>query len=88
MPISLDTPKTFILDKIRIDKFEVIPESGSVVIHFSNGYENELGQFISVESLRADFQSVEFEPTLYQSVKNTLYEMLLEYINSPITSKE
>jgi len=88
MPISLDTPKIFTLDKIKIDKFEVVPESGFVIIHFSKGYENELGNFISVEQSRADFYSVEFEPNLYQSVKDKLYNMLVTHINSPAPIKE
>ncbi len=84
MPLSLNNPKTFTLDKVIIDKFEVTPEGSFVTIHFSKGYENELGQFIPVEYSRVDFNAVNFETSLYEAVKNKLYQLLTEHINSPV----
>jgi len=81
MPISLNNPKSFVIDKVKITKFEVTPEFGHVVIHFSRGYENEAGEFIAKEFDRADFKDVVFEDSLYESVKNKLYELLNSSIN-------
>lgn len=86
MPVILNEPKTLILNKLKIDRFEVSPEGGIVTIHFSKGYEDESGKFISIEFLKADFYDVQFDSNLYESVKNTLYQMLIEHLNLSVPS--
>jgi len=81
MPISINNPESFIIDKVKITKFEVTPEFGHVVIHFSRGYENESGEFIAKEFDSAYFKHTVFEDSLYESVKNKLYGLLNSSIN-------
>jgi hypothetical protein len=82
MPISLNSPKSFVLDKVQITKFEVTPSFGHVVIHFSKGYETETGEFVAKEFDRVDYKGVEFEESLYDSVKKKLYELLDSSVNA------
>lgn len=85
MPVILNDAKTLKLDKLKITRFEVQPESGIVIIHYSKGYENEDGQFIEIEFSRVEFQDVTFDPNLYESVKTTLYQMLIQNLNLSAT---
>lgn len=88
MPITLNSPKSFVLDKVQITKFEVTPSFGHVTIHFSKGYETETGEFVAKEFDRVDFKGVEFEESLYSSVKAKLYELLDSSVNPPPPAPE
>ena len=76
MPISLNTPTTITIDKVRIDQFSVSPQDMIVTIHFSRGYEDPNGQFVSKEFDRVDLKGVSVDPTLYGQIKDTLYALL------------
>ena len=80
MPISLNQPSTITIDKLRIDQFTISPKEKSVTIHFSKGYEDAGGNFIPKEYNRADLKDVEFDHTMYESVKNSLYSLLSSYL--------
>lgn len=81
MPLTLNTPETIVIDKIRIDEFSVRPQDKIVTIYYSRGYENEQGGFMSKGHDQISFKDVEFEPTQYESVKTTLYQMLSDHLN-------
>ena len=76
MPISITPSATFTIDKVRIDEFAVRPQNKTVIIHFSRGYEDAEGNFIPKEFDRVDVKNVDFDPTLYSQVKDTLYSLL------------
>ena len=77
MPISLTTPTTIVIDKLKIDAFSVSPESKSVTIQFSKGHEDADGKFVPKEYDRVDLKNVDFDATLYSQVKDVLYNLLL-----------
>ena len=80
MPISLTQPSTITIDKLRIDQFTINPKEKSVTIHFSKGYEDVDGNFVPKEYSRADLKEVEFDHSIYESVKNSLYGLLSSYL--------
>lgn len=84
MPLNLNEPKTFTLDKVKISKFEVsIKDNSNVVtIHYAIGYENESGEFVTKNFSREDIKNVEFDVNLYESVKTKLYELLDSKVNA------
>lgn len=81
MPIILNTPLTFIVDKVRIEEFSINAQSNNVTIHYSKGYEAVDGKFVVKESSRVDVKDVAFDPTLYQQVKAALYSLLSNEVN-------
>lgn len=83
MPINLNQPKTFTLDKVKISKFEVTINDNSnvVTIHYAIGYENESGDFVAKNFSREDIPNVEFDVNLYENVKLKLYELLDSRVN-------
>lgn len=76
MPISLNTPTTITIDKVRIDEFSVRTQNNSITIHFSKGYEDAAGQFVAKEFDRVDLKNVVVDPTLYGQIKDILYALL------------
>ena len=82
MPITLNNPQSFVLDKVKITKFEVTPGENHLIIHFSRGYETETGEFVAKEFDRISFKGVIFEENLYESVKTKLYELLNSRVNA------
>ena len=81
MPIILNTPVTFVIDKVRIEEFSINPQANSVTIHYSKGYEDIDGKFFTKESSRVDVKDVAFDPALYQQVKAALYLLLYNEVN-------
>lgn len=81
MPITLNTPLTVVIDKVRIEEFSINPHANSVTIHYSKGYEDSDGKFVTKESSRVDVKEVAFDPTLYQQVKAALYVLLSNEVN-------
>jgi hypothetical protein len=81
MPISLNNPITIIVDKVRIDQFSVSPQRKSVTIHFSKGHEDASGNFVPHEYDRVDLENLDFDPTLYNQVKDYLYQLLSARLN-------
>ncbi len=77
MPISLNSPITVVLDKLQIDEFTVRPQQRHVVIHFSRGYVDAEGNFVSKEFDRVDLKNVDIDPTLYSNTKDALYALLI-----------
>jgi len=81
MPIILNTPVTFVVDKVRIEEFSINAQSNNVTIHYSKGYEDVDGKFVTKESSRVDVKDAAFDPTLYQQVKEALYLLLSNEVN-------
>jgi hypothetical protein len=81
MPIILNTPVTFVVDKVRIEEFSINAQSNNVTIHYSKGYEDVDGKFVTKESSRVDVKDAAFDPTLYQQVKEALYSLLSNEVN-------
>lgn len=81
MPITLNAPSTVIIDKVRIEEFSINAQSNNVTIHYSKGYEDVDGKFVTKESSRVDIKDATFDPTLYQQVKATLYSLLSVEVN-------
>ena len=81
MPIILNTPLTFVVDKVRIEEFSINAQSNNVTIHYSKGYEDGDGNFVAKESSRVDVKNAAFDPTLYQQVKAVLYSFLSSEVN-------
>ncbi len=81
MPIILNTPVTFVVDKVRIEEFSINAQSNNVTIHYSKGYEDVDGKFVTKESSRVDVKDAAFDPTLYQQVKEALYSLLSVEVN-------
>ena len=81
MPIILNTPVTFVVDKVRIEEFSINAQSNNVTIHYSKGYEDNDGKFVAKESSRVDVKDVAFDPDLYQQVKTALYVLLSNEVN-------
>ena len=81
MPIILNTPVTFVVDKVRIEEFSINAQSNNVTIHYSKGYEDADGKFVTKESSRVDVKDAAFDPTLYQQVKAVLYSLLSNEVN-------
>lgn len=85
MPISLSTPITVTMDKVRIEEFSVNAQNNFITIHFSKGYEDDTGQFVAKESGRADLKNVTVDPALYEQIKDALYSLLSnELINREV----
>lgn len=76
MPISIETPITVTIDKIMIDEFTIRPQDGTVVIHFSKGYEDPSGNFVAKQYDSVTLKNITFDPTLYEQVKDALYSLL------------
>jgi hypothetical protein len=83
MPLTLNSPETIVIDTVKITQFVVTPESGLVTIHYSLGFIDGSGNFVSKEHDKVDLANVEFEQPLYEAVKNKLYSLLNDKINSP-----
>lgn len=81
MSLTLSTPKTVTLDKVRIEQFTVSPQNGAVMVHFSKGYEDAGGQYTPQEYDHVNFLDVTFDQDLYTQVKDTLYAMLDAHLN-------
>ena len=81
MPLALNTPITTVLDKVRVEQFTVSPQTGTVMIHYSRGSE-ENGTYSPREYDVANFEEVQFESDLYESVKAALYNLLNEKLNT------
>ena len=81
MPITLNTPTTVVINKVRIEEFAINAQSNSVTIHYSKGYEDIDGKFFTKESSRVDVKDVAFDPALYQQVKAALYLLLSNEVN-------
>ena len=86
MPLTLNTAETIVLDTVQITQFQVTPNGGHIVIHYSVGHTDSTGKFIPKKGEMATFKGVEFETALYESVKTKLYELLNERLNSPLPS--
>ena len=84
MPISISSPSTIILDKIRIEEFSIKPQDNKITIHYSKGYIDNNNIYIPKEYDRADLSNIIFNPDTYEIVKNELYVLLENYINNPI----
>jgi hypothetical protein len=82
MPVNLQNTTTIIIDKIRIDQFSVDVRNNIITIHFSKGSENELGEFIVQSFDRIDIVNANIDPTLHAQVKDSLYTLLLDKLNS------
>lgn len=87
MPISLNTPVTVTIDKVRIDEFHVSPQNMSITIHFSKGYEDANGQFVAKEFDRVDLKNINIDSTLYGQIKDTLYALLSDELTRRSTSQ-
>lgn len=83
MPLSLNTSQTIVLDSVKIDQFQVTPEGGVVVIHYSIGHTDASGNFVAKKYDSMTWKSVDFEPALYDAVKAKLYSMLDAHLNPP-----
>jgi len=81
MPIPLNAPTTITIDKIRIEEFTVRPQEMIVTIRFSRGYEDPQGNFVSKEFDSVDIKGASFNASLYEEVKTTLYDLLLEKLS-------
>lgn len=81
MPIILNTPLTFVVDKVRIEEFSINAQSNNITIHYSKGYEDVDGKFVIKESSSVDIKNAAFDPTLYQQVKAILYSLLSVEVN-------
>lgn len=81
MPADLNTPVTTILDKVRVEQFTVSPQLGTVMIHYSIGNNDENGQYIPKEYASINFEEQTFDPTLYEQVKQALYDLLATKLN-------
>jgi hypothetical protein len=83
MPLILNNPETIVIDTVKITQFIVTPESGQITIHYSLGFVDASGNFVSKKHDKIDLTNVEFEQPLYDSVKNKLYGLLNAKINEP-----
>ena len=81
MPANI-TPTTMTLDKIRIEQFTVSPQKNAVMIHYSKGYNDTEGNYVPKEYTSKNLIDVEFDPTLYEQVKTTLYNLLTAELSS------
>jgi hypothetical protein len=81
MPLNLNAPIVTTLDKVRVEQFTVSPQLNTVMVHYSKGYE-ENGQYVPKEYASVNFEDVNFDPTLYNSVKDALYALLGEHLNA------
>lgn len=81
MPIILNTPITFVVDKVRIEEFSINAQSNNITIHYSKGYEDVDGKFVIKESSIVDIKNAAFDPILYQQVKTILYSLLSVEVN-------
>jgi hypothetical protein len=81
MPIILNTPVTFVVDKVRIEEFSINAQSNNVTIHYSKGYEDVDGKFVIKESSTVDIKNAAFDLILYQQVKAILYSLLSVEVN-------
>jgi len=81
MPIILNTPITFVVDKVRIEEFSINAQSNNITIHYSKGYEDVDGKFVIKESSTVDIKNAAFVPILYQQVKTILYSLLSVEVN-------
>jgi len=81
MPLSLNTAQTIVLDTVKIDQFQVTPEGGNVVIHYSIGHVDGEGNFVAKKYDSMVWKGVEFESTLYDTVKAKLYDLLGSHLN-------
>ena len=82
MPLNLTSPTTVVLDKVRVEQFTVSPQLGTVMIHYSKGHNDENGQYIAREYASENFEDVVFDSTLYDLVKNALYDLLNTKLNN------
>lgn len=71
--------ETVTINKIQIEKFEVNPQTNSMVIHYSKGYELN-GQYVAVQKEFIDLTSVTFDSMLYAQIKESLYTTLLSQL--------
>lgn len=75
MPINLKNPQSIVIDKVKIDKIEIFPDSKNIILHYSKGYlEND--EFIAKSSDRIEIANAEIPLDLYTSVKDFLYNLL------------
>jgi hypothetical protein len=82
MPLNLNTPIIATLDKVRVEQFTVSPQLGTVMIHYSKGYDDENGQYIAREYASENFEDVVFDSALYDLVKTALYDLLNTKLNN------
>ena len=82
MPLNLTSPTTVVLDKVRGEQFTVSPQLGTVMIHYSKGHDDENGQYIAKEYAYENFEEVAFDSTLYNLVKDALYDLLSDKLNN------
>lgn len=81
MPANV-TPTTMTLDKVRIEQFTVTPQNNAVMIHYSKGYNDAEGNYVPREYTSMNLLDVTFDPTLYEQVKTTLYNLLTAELSS------
>ena len=82
MPLNLTSPTTVVLNKIRVEQFTVSPQLNAVMVHYSKGCDDENGQYVPREYATINFKDVNFDPTLYNSVKDALYSLLNAELNN------
>jgi len=80
MPLDV-TPNTITLDKVRIEQFTVSPQLNAVMIHYSRGYNDENGQYVTKEFDSVDIKGTSFNASLYEEVKTTLYNLLMSKLS-------